>query len=135
MTDGRYAVPLAVAALFVLFLVWGALHDISHANETDYSLEYAVLILSVPALALIHREAARFLPPGVKVAWLAATLGVLVLFDMAALSARLHPKYGNDYAVGSTFLAVTLPLLVLLCYCLVRAIQTRKGTNRRVAFM
>ena len=67
-------------------------------------------------LAFIHRQALRILAPKRRRVWLWSMIGVMALFDLAALSARLNPKYPNDRAVGTVFLAVTLPLLGLVCY-------------------
>jgi hypothetical protein len=102
--------------LVALFFVWGALHDISRGGESDYTLEYIALAIGAVALACIHRQALRILTPKRRRVWLWITIGVMALFDLAALSARLHPKYPNDAAVGTAFLAVTLPLLALVCY-------------------
>lgn len=113
----------AGGATCMLYLVWAALHDISRADGSDYTLEYALLALSVPVFALIYRKAFRILTTRGKLAWLAATAGVLLLFDLSALSARLNPKYANDVVVGTTFLAAGLPLLGYVGY---RAWQLRK---------
>ena len=103
-------------ALLALFFVWGALHDISRGDESDYTAEYIALAIGAVGLAFIHRQALRILAPKRRRVWLWVMIGVMALFDLAALSARLNPKYPNDQAVGTAFLAVTLPLLALVCY-------------------
>jgi hypothetical protein len=115
MSDGRVG-GLVGGALLAVFLVYGALHDISRADESDYAAEYAALAIGGAALAYIHHKALRILTPKARRAWLWVTIGVIVLFDLAALSVRLNPKYPNDAVVGTAFLAVTLPLLGLVCF-------------------
>ena len=115
MKDGNLRV-LVAGALLPLYLVFAALHDISRADESDYTLEYICLALGAVGLAYIHRQALRTLTPKRRRMWLWAAIAVIALFDAAALSARLNPKYPNDAVVGTAFLAATLPLLGLLCF-------------------
>ncbi len=103
-------------ALLALFFVYAALHDISRADESDYTAEYIGLAVGAVGLVYIHRQALRILAPKRRRVWLWVTIGVMALFELAALNARLNPKYPNDRAVGTAFLAVTLPLLALVCY-------------------
>jgi membrane protease YdiL (CAAX protease family) len=114
MKDGTLGV-LVGGALLALFLVYAALHDISRAGESDYTAEYIGLAIGAVGLAYIHRQALRMLAPKRRRIWLWVMIGVMALFDLAALSASLNPKYPNDRAVGTAFLAVTLPLLGLAC--------------------
>ena len=114
MKDGALGV-LVLCALVALFFVWGALHDISRGDESDYTLEYIALAIGAVGVAFIHRQALRILAPKRRRVWIWVTIGVIALFDLAALSARLNPKYPNDRAVATAFLAVTLPLLALVC--------------------
>jgi hypothetical protein len=115
MRDGREGF-LVGGALLALFFVYAALHDISRAGESDYTAEYIGLAVGAVGLVYIHRQALRILAPKRRRVWLWVTIGVMALFELAALNARLNPKYPNDRAVGTTFLAVTLPLLALVCY-------------------
>jgi hypothetical protein len=115
MRDGREGF-LVGGALLALFFVYAALHDISRAGESDYTAEYIGLAVGVVGLVYIHRQALRILAPKRRRVWLWVTIGVMALFELAALNARLYPKYPNDRAVGTAFLAVTLPLLALVCY-------------------
>ena len=115
MKNGTLGV-LVPGALLALFFVYGALHDISRADQSDYTAEYAGLAVGAVALVYIHSQVLRMLAPKRRRIWLWVTFGVMALFDVAALSARLNPKYPNDRAVGTAFLAVTLPLLGLVCF-------------------
>jgi hypothetical protein len=124
MDDGRF-VGSILSTLFVFFLVFAALHDISRADQTSYIAEYAALVISGAAFAFIYRKACQVLTFKSKLVWLALTGVLILLFDLAALEARLHPKYPNDWVVGSAFLAVTLPLLGLLGYQLIRHAATK----------
>jgi len=48
-----------IFVLLLLFLDWAALHDITAGLEDDYSLEYFMLIISVPifvGLILIYKR-------------------------------------------------------------------------------
>ena len=110
---------IGVGTLLVFYLVWAALHDIAR-GERDPRFEYGVLAVSVPAFALLYRMALRLLRPQAKTAWLGGTGVLVLLFDLAALSARLRPRYPLDPMLGSLFLAVGLPLLVLISHHLVR---------------
>lgn len=119
MKNGR--APAAIlCSLLLLYLVWAALHDICRADETDYTLEYSVLALAVFALAFIHRWVFRSLTDKGKLVWLSAAAAIVLLFDLAAISATFRPKYPNDAAVGTAFLAISLPLLGFVCYRTVR---------------
>ncbi|MCL4401984.1 MAG: hypothetical protein M1436_04875 [Acidobacteria bacterium] len=100
-------------------MIWAAMHDIVH-GERDCTLEYAVLILCVPAFAVLYGMALRFLAPKAKLAWLGGTAVLVLLFNLAALNARLHPKYAPDAALSSLFLTAGLPVLGLICCHLVR---------------
>jgi hypothetical protein len=115
MRDGREGF-LVGGALLALFFVYAALHDISRAGESDYTAEYIGLAVGAVGLVYIHRQALRILAPKRRRVWFWVTIGVMALFELAALNARLYPKYPNDRAVGTAFLAVTLPLLALVCY-------------------
>lgn len=115
MKNGTLGV-LVLCALLALFLVYAALHGISRAGESDYTVEYIALAIGAVALAYIHSQAVRRLAPKRRRVWLWGMIGVMALFDLAALNARLNPKYPNDRAVGTAFLAVTLPLLGLVCF-------------------
>lgn len=115
MKDGTVWVLIS-GALLSLFLVYAALHDISRADESDYTLEYICLGLGAVGLVFVHRQALRTLAPKRRRVWLWAAIGVVALLDAAALSAHLNPKYPNDAVVGTLFLAATLPLLGLLCF-------------------
>lgn len=115
MKDGTFGV-LVSGALLALFFVYAALHDISRADESDYTFEYIALALGAAALIYIHRLALRKLAPKRRRVWLWAIIGVIALIDLAALNARLSPKYPNDRAVGTAVLAATLPLLGLVCF-------------------
>ncbi len=91
------------------------------SSETDYTLEYGVLALAVPAFALVHRWVFPALTSKGKLTWLSAAAAIILLFDLAALSAKFQPKYPNDAAVGTAFLALSLPLLGWVCYRVARA--------------
>jgi len=119
MGDGRL-IGLTLGAALVFFLVFGSVHDISHADETDYTLEYLVLVFSVPAFGWIYWKAFRVLTPRGKTVWLAVTGAVILLCDLSAVAVLHHPKYANDPMVASSFLAATLPVLGLVCYRLIR---------------
>lgn len=119
MGDGRL-IGLTLGAALVFFLVFGSLHDISQADETDYTLEYLVLVFSVPAFGWIYWKAFQILMPKGKAVWLAATGAVILLCDLSAVATLRHPKYANDPTVASSFLAATLPVLGLVCYRLIR---------------
>ncbi len=114
---------LRAAAILTWALVWAALHDISRSAASDLTLEYAVLAISVPVFALVYGLAFRMLDSRGKTAWLGVTLGVLIVFDLSAASARFRPQYPNDFAVGSAFLAASLPVLAILSYRLLRMTQ------------
>ncbi|MCE5309516.1 MAG: hypothetical protein LLG20_17880 [Acidobacteriales bacterium] len=106
---------LVGGALIALYFIWAAGHDISRGDESNYTLEYIFLALGAAGLFFIHRQAMRILTFKARRAWLWITIGLIALSDVAALSTRLHPKYPNDAVVGTAFLAVTLPVLGLLC--------------------
>ncbi len=44
---------IVVAVALIIALDWAALHDIVKGNEPDLCLEYAMIILSVPAAWLL----------------------------------------------------------------------------------
>ncbi len=96
-----------------------ALHDISRAGQDNYALEYAFLAAGAVGWAFFNWRAMRILEPRMRRLWLWATMAVLVLLGAAALAARLRPRHPNDAAVGTAVLAVTLPLLGLVCYQLI----------------
>ncbi len=102
-------------ALIAMYCIWAAGHDISRGDESNYTLEYIVLALGAAGLFYIHRQAMRILAFKARRAWLWITIGLIALSDVAAVSVRLHPKYPNDAIVATAFLAVTLPVLGLLC--------------------
>jgi hypothetical protein len=54
---------------------------------------------------------------------LGATTVVLVLNALAALSASLNPKFGNDFVVGSAYLCVGMPLLAIVSYRFARTLR------------
>jgi hypothetical protein len=110
---------LAGSTLFVFYIVWAAMHDITH-GEADLTLEYAALVISVPVFVLIYRRAVLLLPSRQKKVWLVGTALMVFLFDVAAISARLRPKYALDPLLGSVFLVAGIPLLTLIFYHLVR---------------
>jgi|GEM_PF-6376959 hypothetical protein len=114
MRDGRVGF-LVGGALLALCCVWAALRDISRGDESNYTLEYIFLALGAAGLFYIHRQAMRILAFRARRAWRWTAIGLLALFDVAAVSVRLYPKYPNDVVVATAFLAVTLPVLGLLC--------------------
>lgn len=125
-SDVGFLPAIGVGTLFVFYMVWAAMHDIAHANGSKCAPEYTALAISVPAFAFLYRKALLLLTPKAKVAWLAGTGVLLVLFDLGALSAQLHPKYAKDPMLGSLFLAAGLPVLGLIGYHLVREIIRRR---------
>jgi hypothetical protein len=118
-SDVGVLMVIAIGTLFVFYLVWAAMHDIAH-GESDCTLEYAVLVISIPAFAFLYRTALLHLAPRAKAAWLGGTGLLILLFDLAALSAKLHPKYAPDRMLASLFLTAGVPVFGLISYHLVR---------------
>ncbi len=104
-----------VGTLFLFYLVWAAAHDIAH-GESDLTLEYFLLVLSIPAFALLYRMAFVVLAPKARTVWLGGTGLLLLLFDLGALNAKLHPKYAPDPFLASLFLMAGIPALGLIGY-------------------
>jgi len=118
---------ITVGTLLVLYLVWGAMHDLAH-GESDLTFEYAALALSVPAFAFLYRGALLRLSSKAKLAWLGGAGLVLLLLNAGAVNARLHPKYALDPMLASVFLAAGVPVLVLIGYHITReTIRRRTG--------
>lgn len=55
--DIGYLPAISIGTLIVFYLIWAALHDIAHASEPDYTLEYIALGLSIPAFGILYRAA------------------------------------------------------------------------------
>lgn len=106
---------IAVGTLFVFYMIWAAMHDIAH-GESDTTLEYAALIVSVPAFAFLYRMALLHLAPKAKFVWLGGTGLLILLFDLGAVDAKLHPKYAPDPMLASLFLTAGVPVLGLIGY-------------------
>jgi hypothetical protein len=118
---------IAVGTLFVFYTIWAAMHDIAH-GESDTTLECAALIVSVPAFAFLYRVALLHLAPKAKLLWLGGTGLLILLFDVAAVNAKLHPKYAPDSMLASLFLTAGVPALGLICYHVSR--ETFRRLNR-----
>ena len=119
---------IAFGTLILFYLVWAALHDIAHGDEG--TVESIVLAISVPAFALLYRQALRVLTSKAKVAWLIGTGLLISLFNAGAVSSMLHPKYAKDPMLASAFLAAGLPVLGLIGYHLVREALHRRVRTR-----
>ncbi|MBI1896890.1 MAG: hypothetical protein HYS04_10225 [Acidobacteria bacterium] len=116
---------IAIGTLFVFYIIWAAMHDIAH-GESDTTLEYAALIVSLPAFASLYRMALH-LAPTAKLVWLGGTGLLVLLFDLAAVHAKLHPKYAADPMLSSLFLTAGVPVLGLIgCHL------TREKFRRRL---
>ena len=87
--------------------------------------ERAALIAAAISLVLLYRQALRHLALRERILWLGGTGAMVLLFDLAALSARLHPVNRNDPAISSFVLLAGLPLLALFCRRIYRL--TRSG--------
>jgi len=118
---------LSAGTLLVFYLSWAAGHDIAH-GESDPSLEYTVLGLVIPAFAFLYR-AALHLPARARAVWLGGTGLLVLLFDVAAIHVRLHPKYAPDPLMASAFLAAGVPALGFIAYDLCRALRVRTGAT------
>ncbi len=106
---------VTVGTLAIFFLIWAAMHDISH-NESDTALEWAVLLFVIPAFVLLYRAANRCLPAKPRFLWLRGTAGLLLLFNLGAVRAMLHPKYAADPTLGLLFLMAGVPALGFIGY-------------------
>lgn len=111
---------IAVGTLVVFYFIWAALHDIAHANDSNLTLEYAVLALSVPGFGFLYRKAMALLDRKEKIAWLSGTGLVIALFSLGAINANLYPKYELDSLLGTLFLGAAVPVVALLAFHLVR---------------
>lgn len=122
MRNDRAGSLLAIAAgtLLIFFLVWAAMHDIAHANELNYSLEYVVLLFCPFAFGALYAMGLRVLRHGARVTWLTGTALLLALYNLGAASALLRPKYPLDPILGTAFLIAGVPLLALTGYHLLR---------------
>jgi hypothetical protein len=114
-----YLPAIAVGTLFVFYLVWAAMHDIAH-GESDSTLEYGALIMSVPVFAFLYRMALLHLGAKARRAWLTGTGLLVLLFNLGAMNAKLHPKYAPDPMLAALFLIAGVPVLGLIVYHLVR---------------
>jgi hypothetical protein len=127
--DIGYFPAITIGTVAVFYIVFAALHDISRADEIDYTLEYSFLALCVPAFVFLYRKAMRVLGDKGRIAWLTFAASMVLLFDLAAVSSVLHPKYGNDRSVGVSFLVVALPVAGLMMYHLARSFQRRRSST------
>ncbi len=118
--DVGYLPAIAIATLFIFYVVWGAMHDIAHARETNLALEYVALALTVPAFAWLYKKAVPRMGPKARLAWLIGTSLLITLYSLAALNAILSPKYPKDPMLGWMFLAAGVPAFALIGYRLVR---------------
>ena len=121
---------IAVGTLFVFYIVWAAMHDIAH-GESDCTLEYTALVISVPAFAFLYRMALVLLAPKAKAAWLGGTGLLILLFDVAAANVKLHPRYALDPMLASLFLMAGVPALGLISHHLVRETRRLLHATRR----
>ena len=64
--DVGFLPAIAVGTLFVFYVVWAAMHDIAHANESECILESMLLAISIPAFAFLYRKALLLLTPKAK---------------------------------------------------------------------
>ncbi|MBI4904102.1 MAG: hypothetical protein HY820_10735 [Acidobacteria bacterium] len=108
----------AIGTLVLFYLTWAAMHDI--ARESDTTLEYLVLLLIPPAFALLYHLALRHLTRRGKLAWLASTALLMLLFTAAAIQSALHPKYPADPTLAAMFLTAAVPALSLIAYHLIK---------------
>ena len=106
--DAGLLAAFAAATLAVFFIIWAALHDIARG---DAGIEYIALAAGAVAFGLLYRAAVRHLDRKTRLAWLLGTGLLILLFDVAAVSSRMNPKYPLDALVASWFLAVGLPAL------------------------
>ncbi len=120
MRDGRL-ILLILGALGIAYAVFGALHDIAWGRQDSFRAEYAFLIFSLPAAALLHWHAVRTLTTRERLVWLLTATALLALFCLAAANASIRPKHINDAAVGSAFLVIGIPLLTVVGRQLLRA--------------
>ncbi|QOY86645.1 hypothetical protein [Paludibaculum fermentans] len=120
MRDGRL-ILFILGALGIAYAVFGALHDIASGRQDSYWLEYAFLILSLPATTLLHWHAVQTLPARERLVWLLTASALLALFCLAAATASVRPKHTNDAAVGSALLVIGIPLLAVVGRQLTRA--------------
>jgi len=122
MKDGLVpALTLAMAVL--LYLFWAAAHDICRASTTRNTLEYVVLIFFFPTATLVWRKMYQIAARTGRIALLSASIAILALFALSALSASLNPKFGNDFIVGVVYLFIGTPLLVAACCALGRTLR------------
>lgn len=113
MRDGRL-ILFILGALGLAYAMFSALHDISTGRQDSYWFESAFLAVSLPAAALLHWRATRTLPDRERLLWLLTASGLLMLFCVAAVSASVRPKHANDAAVGTAFLVIGIPLLIVV---------------------
>ena len=119
--DVGFLPSIAFGTLVVFYLVWAAMHDIAHADEgVDYTLEYMLLAMSIPAFAFLYRQALRVLKSKSRVAWLIGTGLLITLFNVGSVGSMLHPKYAKDPMLASAFLTAGVPVLGVIGYHLVR---------------
>ncbi len=116
--DAVFLAPISLGTLVVFFLAGAATHDIAHGDND--SLEWSVLVASVPLFAFLYATALRVLPSRAKMIWLGCTGLLFALFDFAAIHTTLRPKYPADPMLASLFLAAGVPVLALIAYHLVR---------------
>lgn len=117
--DVSWLVPITLGTLILFYLVWAAMHDIAHGDQG--TLEWTFLALSLPAFALLYRQALRLLPSKAKAVWLTVTGIVISLFVVGSGNSLLQPKYPKDPMLATVFLAAGLPALGLITYHLIRS--------------
>jgi hypothetical protein len=104
--DIGYLPAIAAGTLFVFYLVWAAMHDKAN-GESDSTLEYGALIISVPVFAFLYRMALLHLRPKARCAWLAGTGLLVLLFNLGSMNAKLHPVRWDPMLASLFLIAVS----------------------------
>ena len=125
--DFRKLTIFSAASLTIFFVFWTAMQDMAR-GESDLMAERAALIAAAISLVPLYRQALRHLALRERIWWLGGTGLMVLLFDLAALNARLHPVNRNDSEIASFVLFAGLPLLALFCRRLFRLTRSFAGS-------
>jgi len=117
--DFRKLTIFGAGTLTIFYVFWTAMHTIAR-GASDLTAERAALVAASISLVLLYRQALRHLALRERILWLGGNGLMVLLFDLVALNARLHPVNRNDSAIASFVLFAGLPLLALFCRRLYR---------------